>query len=44
NTPIQYVELYKKCWNEDPRIRPEISLAVKTLNELQIQIHSSKYN
>ncbi|KAF0528902.1 kinase-like protein [Gigaspora margarita] len=35
NTPFQYTELYKKCWNKDPRIRPEIPLIIKTLNGLQ---------
>ncbi|KAF0515130.1 kinase-like protein [Gigaspora margarita] len=34
-TPFQYVELYKKCWNKDPHIRPEMPLIIKTLNRLQ---------
>ncbi|RIB28991.1 hypothetical protein C2G38_2239195 [Gigaspora rosea] len=29
-TPFQYVELYKKCWNKDPNIRPEMPLIIKT--------------
>ncbi|KAF0449002.1 kinase-like protein [Gigaspora margarita] len=44
NTPLQYVELYKKCWDKDPRIRPEMPLIIKTLNELQFQIHLSISN
>ncbi|KAF0446141.1 kinase-like protein [Gigaspora margarita] len=37
NTPLRYIELYQKCWDKDPSIRPEIFLIIKTLNELQIQ-------
>ncbi|RIB25075.1 kinase-like domain-containing protein [Gigaspora rosea] len=35
NTPFQYVELYKKCWDKDPSIRPDVSLVINTLNGLR---------
>ncbi|KAF0488000.1 kinase-like protein [Gigaspora margarita] len=31
NTPLQYIKLYKKCWDKDPNIRPEMFLIIKTL-------------
>ncbi|KAF0487999.1 kinase-like protein [Gigaspora margarita] len=41
NTPLQYIKLYKNCWDKDPSIRPEMSLIIKTLNELK---NSSIFN
>ncbi|KAF0531741.1 kinase-like protein [Gigaspora margarita] len=33
-TPSQYVELYEKCWDDDPTNRPEISSIRKILDKL----------
>ncbi|RIB10148.1 kinase-like domain-containing protein [Gigaspora rosea] len=38
-TPPQYVELYKKCWDNDPDNRPEIKSIFDTLND-SIEISS----
>ncbi|RIB09510.1 kinase-like domain-containing protein [Gigaspora rosea] len=32
---LQYINLYEKCWDKDPSIRPEMSSIIKTLNELK---------
>ena len=32
DTPQQYFELYKHCWDNDPNKRPEIKLVLDTLN------------
>jgi serine/threonine protein kinase len=35
-TPVKYQELYEKCWNEDPNLRPDINevfdILIKTEN------------
>ncbi|KAF0400041.1 kinase-like protein [Gigaspora margarita] len=33
-TPSQYIELYKKCWDNDPTNRPETKLVLNTLKQL----------
>src|SRR2546421_21348 len=33
-TPLEYVELYTKCWNKDPESRPTIEFILETLNAI----------
>ncbi|CAH1768637.1 8478_t:CDS:2, partial [Entrophospora sp. SA101] len=32
DTPIEYIDLYKECWQSDPERRPDIQNVEKTLN------------
>ncbi|RIB24276.1 kinase-like domain-containing protein [Gigaspora rosea] len=34
-TPIKYENLYKQCWDNDPRVRPDIMLVLECLNGIQ---------
>ncbi|KAF0562321.1 kinase-like protein [Gigaspora margarita] len=34
NTPIDYIELYERCWDQDPINRPEINTIVNELDSL----------
>ncbi|CAH1763044.1 3045_t:CDS:10 [Entrophospora sp. SA101] len=34
NTPDEYVNLYKTCWQDDPKSRPDIQDVEKMLNEM----------
>ncbi|CAB4376520.1 unnamed protein product [Rhizophagus irregularis] len=43
NTPLGYVQLYQKCWQDDPNIRPTINNEVhKILSHLKSQINKNK--
>ncbi|KAF0517969.1 NACHT domain-containing protein [Gigaspora margarita] len=33
-TPAQYIELYKKCWDDDPAKRPETNEILNTLEQI----------
>ncbi|KAF0507829.1 kinase-like protein [Gigaspora margarita] len=33
-TPLQYIQLYKQCWDNDPVNRPETGLICNTLNKI----------
>ncbi|RIB30245.1 hypothetical protein C2G38_2026985 [Gigaspora rosea] len=37
DTPPQYIELYKKCWDEDPANRPETRIILNTLKKLILE-------
>ncbi|GBB96281.1 hypothetical protein RclHR1_27170001 [Rhizophagus clarus] len=37
NTPLEYVQLYQKCWHDDPNLRPEINEVFKILFQLSSQ-------
>ncbi|GES80282.1 hypothetical protein GLOIN_2v1871094 [Rhizophagus clarus] len=34
NTPLEYLQLYQKCWNDDPNMRPEINEVYDILSQL----------
>ncbi|GES72673.1 kinase-like domain-containing protein [Rhizophagus clarus] len=42
DTPLEYLQLYQKCWHDDPNLRPEINEAYKILSELKSQLNSNK--
>ncbi|GBB89461.1 hypothetical protein RclHR1_16150002 [Rhizophagus clarus] len=42
DTPLEYIQLYQKCWHDDPNLRPEINEAYKILSELKSQLNSNK--
>ncbi|KAF0467441.1 kinase-like protein [Gigaspora margarita] len=35
-TPSQYVELYKKCWDENPENRPDAKFVMETLGQINL--------
>ena len=37
-TPSDYVQLYQKCWDDDPNSRPDIEQVYKVLTQLKSQI------
>ncbi|CAB4485943.1 unnamed protein product [Rhizophagus irregularis] len=37
STPLEYVQLYQKCWYDDPNGRPEINEIFKILSQLLLQ-------
>ncbi|EXX70783.1 uncharacterized protein OCT59_019174 [Rhizophagus irregularis] len=37
STPLEYVQLYQKCWHDDPNVRPEINEIFKILSQLLSQ-------
>src|ERR1700752_1366254 len=43
-TSFQYIELYQKCWDNDPAKRPETKLILNTLKTLIPIENSSQYN
>jgi serine/threonine protein kinase len=46
-TPVKYQELYEKCWNEDPNLRPDIEevfdILIKTENFPNVTFSISNY-
>ncbi|PKC62959.1 hypothetical protein RhiirA1_538117 [Rhizophagus irregularis] len=42
NTPLGYVQLYQKCWQDDPNIRPTINEVHNILSHLKSQINKIK--
>ncbi|EXX70781.1 uncharacterized protein OCT59_019176 [Rhizophagus irregularis] len=42
NTPLGYVQLYQKCWQDDPNIRPTINEVYNILSHLKSQINKTK--
>ncbi|RIA87873.1 kinase-like domain-containing protein [Glomus cerebriforme] len=41
NTPLDYVNLYKKCWNDDPNLRPNIDDVYIVLKEMSSQLNTN---
>jgi hypothetical protein len=37
NTPLKYLLLYQKCWQDDPNLRPEINEVYEILSKLKLQ-------
>src|SRR3954453_9849782 len=37
DTPSAYVRLYKKCWDDDPNLRPDIDNVFNALEKLSLQ-------
>ncbi|CAB4426327.1 unnamed protein product [Rhizophagus irregularis] len=37
NTPSKYLQLYQKCWQDDPNLRPEINEIYEILSQLKLQ-------
>src|SRR6266498_3046443 len=37
NTPLTYVNLYKKCWDDDPNKRPDIDEVFNILEKISLQ-------
>ncbi|CAB4376459.1 unnamed protein product [Rhizophagus irregularis] len=37
NTPSKYLQLYQKCWQDDPNLRPEINEIYENLSQLKLQ-------
>ncbi|RGB25101.1 hypothetical protein C1646_772206 [Rhizophagus diaphanus] len=45
STPLEYVQLYQKCWHDDPNVRPEINEIFKILSQLLPQFDvNEKHN
>ncbi|CAB4426253.1 unnamed protein product [Rhizophagus irregularis] len=42
STPLEYVQLYQKCWHDDPNVRPEINEIFKILSQLLSQIDANE--
>src|SRR5688572_17222267 len=36
-TPSAYVDLYQRCWNDDPNIRPDIQEVLEKLEQIFLQ-------
>src|SRR5437763_10792799 len=41
-TPLEYIKLYTKCWDEDPEKRPTIEFILMTLNNVKWITDTSK--
>jgi hypothetical protein len=41
DTPSTYVELYEKCWNDNPSLRPTIDDVFDTLQKISQQINTN---
>ncbi|CAB5199829.1 unnamed protein product [Rhizophagus irregularis] len=39
NTPSKYLQLYQKCWQDDPNLRPEINEIYEILSQLKLQFN-----
>ncbi|CAI2181986.1 15371_t:CDS:2 [Funneliformis geosporum] len=39
NTPLKYQQLYQKCWNQNPAIRPDINEVYARLKQLDAQFN-----
>src|SRR4051794_10559344 len=39
NTPSAYVNLYQKCWNDDPNLRPTIDDVFDVLEKFSLQFN-----
>ncbi|GBC10313.1 hypothetical protein RclHR1_09510004 [Rhizophagus clarus] len=37
NTPLEYIRLYQKCWQDDPNLRPKINEVYEILSQLKLQ-------
>ncbi|RGB29353.1 kinase-like domain-containing protein, partial [Rhizophagus diaphanus] len=37
NTPLEYLQLYQKCWQDDPNSRPEINQINEILSRIKLQ-------
>ncbi|GBB84210.1 hypothetical protein RclHR1_10830001 [Rhizophagus clarus] len=42
NTPSKYLQLYQRCWQNDPNSRPEISEVCSILSQLKSQSNTSE--
>jgi hypothetical protein len=42
DTPLEYLQLYQKCWQDDPHLRPEINEVYEVLSKLKLQINTNK--
>ncbi|PKB92384.1 hypothetical protein RhiirA5_444901, partial [Rhizophagus irregularis] len=42
STPLEYVQLYQKCWHDNPNVRPEINEIFKILSQLLSQIDANE--
>jgi hypothetical protein len=42
NTPSKYLQIYQKCWQDDPNLRPEISEVYKILSQLKLQSNTDE--
>ncbi|KAF0525585.1 kinase-like protein [Gigaspora margarita] len=38
NIPLQYIELYKRCWHDDPEKRPDALAVLKELDQIRSHI------
>jgi hypothetical protein len=41
-TPLEYLQLYQKCWQDDPNLRPEINEVYEILSKLKLQSDINK--
>ncbi|RIB26292.1 hypothetical protein C2G38_2163676 [Gigaspora rosea] len=44
DTPLQYIKLYKQCWDNDPADRPETCLIFNTLKQINLNETLSQYH
>ncbi|CAB4426295.1 unnamed protein product [Rhizophagus irregularis] len=41
NAPSEYLQLYQKCWKDDPNLRPGINEVYEILSQLKLQLPSA---
>ncbi|RIA88988.1 kinase-like domain-containing protein [Glomus cerebriforme] len=42
DTPLEYQQLYQKCWDDDPKLRPDIEEVHRILNQLKTGVSSDR--
>ncbi|RIA88009.1 hypothetical protein C1645_827011, partial [Glomus cerebriforme] len=42
NTPLEYLRLYQKCWQDDPSLRPEINEVHEILSQFKLQFDTNE--
>jgi hypothetical protein len=43
-TPLEYQQLYRKCWDDDPKLRPDIDQVYEISNQLKLQFNTNEQN
>ncbi|PKY14702.1 kinase-like protein [Rhizophagus irregularis] len=41
NTPSEYLQIFQKCWKDDPNLRPGINEVYEILSQLKLQLPSA---